>query len=240
MMRLHTQKSVFALALIISAPCSFAITLDEAAVGDFSGDRLNPTPWLLSYSPATPPHANAGQNILAGTTGRTGSTVDREYVAVTVPEGYMWTELRVGNQTTVGGSQGSFIGLAAGPIIPIEPSASTAAGLLGWKVYGVADRATDILDDMAAAGQGASGFTRPLGPGQYSLWIQELATGSFTFRFNAVLSPIPEPGMWLSMTLGLLGIGALRRLQTSGASSRNCNPRCLQYPRPQLRHPPPA
>lgn len=211
-MRILINTSVFALGLILCAPGSFANTLDEAVAGDFSGDRLNPTPWLLSYNPATPPHANAGQNILTGTTGRSGSTVDREYVAVTVPEGYVWTELRVGNQTTVGGSQGSFIGLAAGPVIPIDPNASTATGLLGWKVYGLADRTTDILDDMAAAGQGASGFSRPLGPGQYSLWIQELATGSYTFRFNAVLSPIPEPGMWLSMTLGLLGIGALRRV----------------------------
>jgi hypothetical protein len=206
-------KVAVAAGLLVTSPLLHAVTLDEGVQGDVSGDRLNPTAWLLSFDTANPTSPSAGNNILNGRTGRSSSGIDREYIAVTVPQGYRWTELRVGNQTTVGGSQGSFIGLAAGSVVPIDPSATTAAGLLGWKVYGLADRNTDILDDMALAGQGASGFTRPLGPGQYSLWIQELATGSFTYRFNAVLSPIPEPGMWLSMTLGLLGIGALRRVR---------------------------
>lgn len=68
---------------------------------------------------------------------------------------------------------------------------------------------------MQIAGNGASGFARPLAAGDYTFWIQELATGDFTYRFNFLLEPSPVPlpaSLWL-MLFGLGGLGgfALRR-----------------------------
>ena len=125
--------------------------------------------------------------------------------------------LGVGSQTTVGGG-GSFVGLAAGGTMPVASDASTALGLLGYKVYRLEDRTTDILDDMAVPSFGSSGFERPLAAGDYTFWIQELGSGSFDYRFNIVLSPVPGPAAlaWL-LGAGLLALRAgARRRQRPG------------------------
>jgi hypothetical protein len=198
-----------ALLGLLAAP-AFASDHDESLNGEISGDRQNPTRILLSYGAAG---NKAGNNIVSGKLGRSaGGVIDRDYFTAVVPLGYALTELRVGNQTTVGGG-GSFLGLAAGSFMPLEPSVATAPGLLGWKVYGTADRTTDILDDMAVSGNGASGFTRPLEAGEYTFWAQELATGSFNYRFNLMLAPVPEPAPWIMLGAGLALLGLRRRRQ---------------------------
>jgi len=66
---------------------------------------------------------------------------------------------------------------------------------------------------ITSAGQGATGFSGALPAGDYSLWIQELATGSYAYRFNLQIAAVPEANA-LSMTLaglGLLGAFALHR-----------------------------
>jgi hypothetical protein len=103
--------------------------------------------------------------------------------------------------------------------MPVDPATSTAAGLLGWKVYTLADRNTNILDDMAIAGNGATGFGGTLGPGDYTFWVQELATGSFGYRFNFVVSPVPLPAaLWLFGSG--LGVLSLLRVNRRPMSSR--------------------
>lgn len=195
--------AAMALGLYTLSVTAGAATLSESVVGDFSNDRLAPTAFNLSM-------ADGGNNSFSGRTGRQAGVVDLDYITVTVPTGFLWTSLVVGNQTTVGGG-GSFIGLASGSTMPVLPSASDATGLLGWRVYGTGDRGTDILDDMAGAGNGASGFARPLGAGNYTFWIQELATGNFDYSFNATLAPVPEPGTALMLLLGLAGAAAATR-----------------------------
>ncbi|MBC7781101.1 MAG: hypothetical protein H7125_13455 [Proteobacteria bacterium] len=191
---------------------AIAATYTESVNGEISGDRLRPTFFQLDFVSS----GNvAGANVLSGTAGRTGSLVDRDYLHVNVPQGFVLTQLLVGNQTTVGGG-GSFIGLAAGAVIPIDENAVTADSLLGFRVYGLADRGTDILDDMAVPDSGSSGFVRPLGAGDYALWIQELAPGTFSYRFNLVLAPdvavVPLPAAsWMFAGGLLLGARALPR-----------------------------
>jgi hypothetical protein len=191
-----------ALAMVLSAlnTAASAATLDESVVGDFSGNRLAPTVFALDS-------ANGGNNTFAGRIGRQAGVIDLDYITLVVPSGFLWTALIVGNQTTVGGG-GSFIGLASGPTMPVLTSAIDATGLLGYRVYGTGDRGTDILDDMAIAGNGSSGFARPLGAGTYTLWIQELSTGDFNYSFNATLAPVPEPASALLILLGLAGTAA--------------------------------
>jgi hypothetical protein len=151
-----------------------------------------------------------GSNVLAGATGRIAGVVDRDYLHVVVPSGFEWVALRVGTQTTVGGG-GSFIGVAAGPVMPVAPDAADGSGLLGFRVYTLADRNTDILPAMATGGGGASGFTVPLPAGDYAVWIQELAPGAYGYRFSFVLAPVPEPATGLLCAVGLAGVAGIVR-----------------------------
>jgi len=208
------MKPLAAAALLLLASGAQAVSLDEASAGDFSGDGLAPSVFMLDMAGAS---GTPGHNVLSGRTGRGAGGVDRDYLKVIVPEGFLWTGLRVGQQTTSGGSAGAFIGLAAGPQTTVSTSATSASGLLGFRHYSAADRGTDILDDMAVSGQGSSGFTVPLRAGEYTLWIQELAPGSFAYRFNLSLSPVPEPASAVLLLAGLAGITGLARSRRRNA-----------------------
>jgi PEP-CTERM motif len=197
---------LLALGLMAWCTATSAATLDEAVNGDLSNDRLTPT--LFTLDPPT----GGVTNTLSGRSGRVAGVVDRDYIHIVVPTGYLWTALNVGNITTGGGGGGSFIGLASGNTMPVLPTATDATGLLGWKLYGAGDRGTDILDDLAVPNNGSSGFGRPLPAGSYTLWIQELATGDFPYSFNLTVTAVPEPASALLMLLGLSGaVAAARR-----------------------------
>ncbi len=196
-----------ALLCLVAAGGAGATGYAESSSGDLSGDRFSPTRLVLDYSTS----GNVpGSNVVSGTTGRANGVVDRDYLNVVVPAGFRLSELRVGNQTMVGGG-GSFIGLASGAVMPVAPDAADATGLLGYRIYGTGDRNTDILDDMSPGGNGATGFVAPLPAGDYTVWVQELAPGSFGYRFNFVLTPVPEPSSILLCSLGLVALAALRR-----------------------------
>lgn len=202
----HPRYRRSILAGLLLLPLSVgAASHDEATDGDLSGNRLSPSFLQLDFTPG----GNVpGSNVVAGTLGRTGSAVDRDYLHVNIPVGYVLGRVLVGNQTTVGGS-GAFIGLATGSTMPVPETALDAQGLLGFRVYTVADRGSDILDDMAIPTQGSSGFSAPPGPGDYTFWLQELAPGSYAYRFNLVLEPaavVPLPPV---LPLFLAGLGFL-------------------------------
>ncbi|MFN0160463.1 MAG: hypothetical protein ACKVQQ_04485 [Burkholderiales bacterium] len=188
---------------------------DENVQGDLSNDRFAPTRIVLGLG-APGVNGLTGNNIVTGRTGRAGSVIDRDYFTAVVPAGLVLTEVRLGNQATVGGN-GSFLGMAFGAVMPVAPDAANAVGLAGALVYGTAMRGTDILDDLGAGWNGASGFARPLGAGEYTFWVQETAPGSFTHRFNLVVSPVPAPtAVWLFLAgLPLLGWARARALSAS-------------------------
>lgn len=199
MNRLLHRGQQAALLIAISAGSVQAATLDEVVVGDFSDDRLAPTLWRLDGS-GVAANGETGHNVIARRTGR-AATVDLDYVHIVVPEGYVWSELRVGQQTTTGGS--SFLGVALGGSMPLEPTATSAEGLYLWTHYDLADRGTDVLAEMKLNGGLAGGHLGgEIGAGSYTLWIQELAAGSYTYRFNIVLSPVSEAPFWLLLLTG--------------------------------------
>lgn len=208
--RLIAARRFAALALSIAAGGTPAATLEETVVGDFSNDRLAPTPWLLDGG-SLGANGETGHNVLSGRTGRS-TAVDRDYVHIVVPKGYVWSELRVGQQTTTGGIGGSFIGVALGETMPLEPTATSAVGLYLWTHYDSSDRGTDVLGEMKLNGALAGGYREDaIGAGSYTLWIQELATGSYTYRFNIVLSPVPLPHGSLLALAGLAVLTGWRR-----------------------------
>jgi PEP-CTERM motif len=154
-----------------------------------------------------------GSNQIFGATGSdTTGAVDRDYFVITVPTGFELSSITVLPGTVSGGSL-SFIGVEAGPQVTVSPNAASAAGLLDWWHYSPADINTDILPSMGIPADGSSGVTPPLGPGQYSFWIQELSTGAFPYGFDLGLtSSVPEPGSLALMVIGLVvGVPVLRR-----------------------------
>ena len=198
---------------LIYASASNAATLSEmgvGGVGDFSNARLGPTDFVLDYTASN--NGSFGFNILTGQFGRnTAGVVDLDYIHLSVPQGFALSQILVGNQTTVGGNT-AFIGLAAGATMPVLANASSAAGLLGWDHFGIEDRGSDILDDMAVPNAGSSGFSRPIPAGDYTVWLQELAGGGpYPYRLNFVVSPVPLPGASWLLGSGMLGLIWARR-----------------------------
>jgi len=201
---MQTMQAALALATLLASFATQpvqAADYSESINGDISGDRFNPTRISLGFG-VIGANGLGGNNIISGSLGSIAGVPDRDYFTAIVPPGFVLNELRVGNQTTVGG-QGSFIGVAAGSVMPVPANTGTAAGLLGWRVYTLADRNTDILDNMAVAGNQATGFSAPLGAGEYTFWLQELAGGKFNYRFNLVVTPVPEPAPWLLLSAGI-------------------------------------
>jgi hypothetical protein len=187
-------SSVVALALGLYSSAFGGVIYNEAVDGDLSNSGLAPT----AVGPLT-----VGSNEVLGTTGSDTSGVDRDYFTMTVPTGFALTSIIVLPGTTSGGGGLSFIGLQEGPQVTVATDASSAAGLLGWWHYSPGDINHDILPSMAIPADGSSGFTPPLGPGQYSFWIQELSAGVFPYGFDFELSSVPEPASFVTMLCGL-------------------------------------
>jgi hypothetical protein len=196
---------------------------DEAVNGPLSSSGDTPTP--LAFI------AGVGNDVL-GVDGRAvaGGPVDRDYFTFTVPTGSALTALIVLPGTTsasppTGGTNVSFIGIEAGPKITLPTNATTADGLLGWRHFaGVPNPEPDIGKDILAeignpnttpplGAPGATGFTPPLGPGTYSVWIQETGVCGpdlCHYGFDFVLA-VPEPASAGIVLTALAFLTVLRR-----------------------------
>jgi len=180
-----------------------ATVYDEAVNGDLSNN--GPTPTSISIL--------AGSNQIFGTTGR-AAAIDRDYFTVTIPTGFALTSMTLLPGSTSGGI--SFVGIEAGSVFNIPPTASDAVGLLGWWHYGPDDINANLLPLMAVPSQGSSGFGTSLGAGSYSFWVQDFNAGTFSYGFNLTVgtaaAAVPEPAT-SSMVIGGIGLfaAALRR-----------------------------
>jgi hypothetical protein len=178
-----------------------SIIYNESVNGDLSGNGLAPTSVTVAL----------GSNQVFGSTGKnTDQVVDRDYLTFTVPAFTAWTGLTVLPGTSTVGAL-SFIGLQAGNQVTLPVAPATAAGLLGWRHFSTSDINTDILAEMGVPSNGSTGFTGGLGPGSYSLWIQETGAGSSLYGFDIILTPIPEPGTYAMMGIALACLGLLCR-----------------------------
>src|SRR5262245_41357707 len=110
--------------MLLASGAASAAMWDESVSGDMSGTGLAPSVLAL----------DVGSNIIRGSF-RAG---DLDYLAVTVPVGQVLSAIVTGTGNNTGLSR-SFIGVQAGPVMTVPPSASNAAGLLGWTHFGVAD-----------------------------------------------------------------------------------------------------
>lgn len=175
-----------ALAIVAVAPALGQVIHDESVHGDLSGDRFNPTAYVLGL----------GSNRIIATSG----PGDREFVALTVPVGLQLGALI---QVEYIGDDGvAFAAVDDGPQFLVDPDAFTTAGMLGWTHFGpvIFPDGGDILPAMGM-GFGADGFVPPLPAGTYTFWLQQ-AGGEVTYELDFVVIPSPA-------SAGLLGFGAL-------------------------------
>lgn len=216
-LRQFGTAAAVALATLVSAsaPAAAAIVYNEGTSGDLSNSGLTPTPITFAL----------GENIVTGTTGRTeANVIDRDYWTFTVGANQQLVALNVLQGTVPLGF--SFIGIQSGSQVTLDPSTSTAAGLLGWTHYQTTDIGTNILDDIGVVKNGSTGFNGPLGAGTYSVWLQEISPTPLNtnprlpFSFAFIIAGVPEPSTWAMMLLGFGGIGLTMRM-------RRRTPACL-------------
>ncbi|MEL4896890.1 Ig-like domain-containing protein, partial [Crocosphaera sp. Alani8] len=151
----------------------------ETVGGDISDDPEDPLDLPLQE----------GQNLLSATTGP--GEADRDYVTITVPEGFQLDSVILEDYSSVGNP--AFVGLQQGEAFTENlDNSGNAANLLGYHLFGgsEAEIGTDILDNIGN-GAGAIGFNGPLPSGDYTLAFQQLgAFTSYTLEFN--VSAVPD------------------------------------------------
>jgi hypothetical protein len=190
---------------------------DESVVGDLSNNWNTPT--SLSFT--------TGSNQVLGSVVRlsTTSPQDMDYFTFAVPAGNQVTAINVLAGTAAGGPGAvSFFGIASGTSVidpSTTPNSAVAAGLLGYTLYGSGDIGASILNRLATSNTlspAAQGFS-VLGPGNYSIWIQEGTPGTFNYGFDVVIGAAPEPTTWFLSCAGLSAMVVLTRRRHKQASS---------------------
>jgi hypothetical protein len=191
---------LLALVLIVSAtaPVYASLAYNEADSGDLSNTGLSPTLVVVVQ----------GANQIFGTTGRGTNGIDRDYFTISIAPDYKLTSIVLLSGTSIGGNS-SFIGVEAGNQVTLATNTQSAAGLLGWWQYKSDDINTDLLSKMSVASNGSSGFTPPLGGGEYAFWVQEFSPGQFNYGLELNISQIPLPSAYLAF---LSGLGLLSKL----------------------------
>ncbi len=177
---------------------------DEVTRGDLSNTGTAATFVTLAVP---------GTSAVVGTTGRavTGGPIDRDYFSILVPTGFQLTALTLLPGTQPLGDAG-FIAMMSGSSFTVDPNSGSAAGLLGFSLYGVNDIGNDLLPTMGIPSLGSSGFDAPLPAGAYSFWVQETGVGVATYGFAFTVTAVPEPATALTLLAGLgLLAAALRR-----------------------------
>ena len=205
---LRLLASIGAAALLaVSSPATAAIAWDESISGDLADVG----------TAATPVTFTVGSNIVQGASGhdQTGA-IDRDYFTFTLaPDEYLSAITILPGTQTLGKS---FLGLQSGSQVTLPFFPADATGLLGWVHYNSTHIGTDVLDDMSvsnlATPGGASGFSTPLGPGTYAVWLQEISPGgAVPYALDFAVGQVPEPSTWAMMLagFGLLGLAFRRK-----------------------------
>jgi hypothetical protein len=162
--------------LLAALPSARAATVwNEAINGDFANNGLTPTAVTFAAGP--------GVNTVLGSTGNSGSGVDRDYFTFVVPSGTVLSALKLLNNTAVSGGV-SFIGIQPGPQVTVSTSGAGAENLIALGHYGNDQIGQDILPSIRV-GSG------PLPAGTYTAWVQDTG-GPATYGFDFVITAVAE------------------------------------------------
>ncbi len=204
------------LVVVLHGSSQAQVVYSELVDGELSGDSDNPTDLglFLPASDLITANSVTGQVTAIGA-GGFGGTAD--VFTFEIGAGHQLDSIFLTSFSTVSGAA-VFVALDDGPTfqytapeINDQFNLPDLSQILGGTVAGTAnvDFDIDVLADLENAvnlGNG-SAFNVPLGPGQYSFYIQETGPESdYTFAFNVSdVAAIPEPSSLA--VLGVLGAG---------------------------------
>ncbi len=186
------MKSILSLfvCLFASSSCLAITVYDESALGDLSGVFGSPTAIATS----------AGANTIIGQVGNNGNTgatdgTDADYFTFEVPPAASVTSISVDSYT----------------FSPSNPGRSFAAFTVGNAFTGQGGGDIDGSTLFNAGTVGLFGSAMPLGPGTYSIWIQETTSTMVDYQLTINQTvPVPEPAGAM-LLLGGIATAALRR-----------------------------
>jgi hypothetical protein len=198
----------FLLPVILLAACvvpfgtAKALNWNELNDGDLSGDGNAPT--FITFT--------EGSNLIEGTMGSLGGTgpLDADVWTFTIAAGYYLTGITLVSYSAPTGPHDSFMAIDdATSINMFDPSLHLSNGLWNEQVDGFGNTYTDLMAILdAGPAFGGTGFDGPLGPGNYTFWVQE-GSEQIQYCINFEMTAVPEPGSsWL---LGLAGLIMMRR-----------------------------
>ena len=167
----------------------------------------------LADNPAAPTSLGTlalGESEFVGTTVRNAAgVVDRDYLTFTVGAGALLTAILLNDYQAPGDNLG-FIGLYAGSSASTPPGQNpTLAELLGG-----AHINSTVEGDIFPLVEnffGEDKFDRPLGPGDYTILLQQTGPQFTEYRVGVVVTPIPA-ALPLLLT-ALVGLGFADRRQ---------------------------
>ena len=198
-----------------------AIVFDESAMGSFdlSDDNMSPTDLGFFISGAG--GASRANSVL----GETDSGAP-DIFTFQIVGGDQLDTLTLSRYQN--GDSNMFVAISAGDMFPndfaeINDSAfGDTSQWLGGSIIGISDIGSDVLP-LVAAGNIGTGFSIPLGPGQYTFYIQQTGPQTlYTLDFNvSSASAVPEPSSLGVMSCAALGGLGIRRIRSRRRTQKN-------------------
>ena len=174
--------------------------------GDLSGDNTMPTDLGIFTE---------GVNTVTGSivnarNAPDGSPVDVDIFTFSIAQGTQLEDISV----TAFDGGGAFFSIDEGSTYPLDfaglDNQDNLDQLLGSTLIGFS--LDSIFPALVTGGNAGSGFTAPLGAGDYSVYIQETSpTDADTYTVAFTVAPVPEPSTALLAGLAVIGLTTLRR-----------------------------
>lgn len=174
---------------------------------DLSDDGNAPT--FLTFSD--------GHNIVEGSMGWNGSTLDADIWTFTIAAGYEVSAIRLVsyNGSNPVAPNGHWMALAAGNTIDTTQSVNHLSNALWTEETDEFGNSNTNLLALLQSGPafGGIGFSGNLQAGDYTFWVQEASSFVNQYCIDFVITPVPEPGSALLM--GATSFLCLRRRRRS-------------------------